>query len=175
MNIILFGPPGSGKTTQAELLREHQGYNVVSMGQLLRNEMHKQTTIGIQVTDIISKGNLVPDNICMDLLQGAIKSADPIVFDGFPRSEQQLQALPAEYYPFIIIALNADYQILYDRLIHRHRHDDTPTTIKNRYNVYQTHTIPLVDKLQDRYNIHNIDANQDRLDVYQAIESTIGV
>ena len=96
MNIILFGPPGAGKGTQAQKLVENHNYYQISTGDLLRNEANKKSNIGVEIEKLISKGEFVSDEIVNDLLKqtlSKLNSHDPIIFDGYPRSISQASNL----------------------------------------------------------------------------------
>ena len=96
MNIILFGPPGAGKGTQAQLNSKKINYFQISTGDLLRNEIKKNTDIGKEIENIISKGKFVSDEIVNKLLKQTIlnlKKRDRIIFDGYPRSVNQANNL----------------------------------------------------------------------------------
>ena len=92
MNIILFGPPGAGKGTQAQFIVKKHNYFQLSTGDLLRNEVSLKTSLGNEIEEIISKGNFVSDEIVNNLLRQSIKNLkfrDRIIFDGYPRNVHQ--------------------------------------------------------------------------------------
>src|ERR1700712_1532657 len=95
-NIILFGPPGSGKGTQSENLVNKYGLVHLSTGELLRKEMREQTPLGIEAKKIIEKGHLVPDEVVIGMISSALEekaTANGFLFDGFPRTVAQAEAL----------------------------------------------------------------------------------
>lgn len=96
LNIILFGPPGSGKGTQSEKLIVKYGLKHLSTGDLLRSEIAAQTPLGIEAKDIMDKGHLVPDEVVIGMISSALEAnptASGFLFDGFPRTEAQSMAL----------------------------------------------------------------------------------
>jgi adenylate kinase len=96
VNIILFGPPGAGKGTQAQQIVDKHNYFQLSTGDLLRDEVKKKTDLGKQIEEKISKGNFVSDEIVNELLKNTIKELkfrDRIIFDGYPRTIQQSKNL----------------------------------------------------------------------------------
>jgi len=93
---IFFGPPGSGKGTQSELLAHKLGWPIISTGDLLRHELHRRTKVGLQVADLMAKGELVPDKVVDALVAKRLAKPDTklgVIFDGFPRDAKQLKVL----------------------------------------------------------------------------------
>ena len=127
MNIILFGPPGAGKGTQAQFIVKKYNYFQLSTGDLLRNETKQKTVLGQKIEKIISKGNFVSDDIVNTLLRKSItnlKFRDRIIFDGYPRNIQQannLNEILTEFNQKIghIISLNVSRDIIEKRIIGR--------------------------------------------------------
>ena len=127
MNIILFGPPGAGKGTQAQFIVKKFNYFQLSTGDLLRNETKQKTVLGQKIEKIISKGNFVSDDIVNTLLRKSItnlKFRDRIIFDGYPRNIQQannLNEILTEFNQIIghIISLNVSRDIIEKRIIGR--------------------------------------------------------
>jgi adenylate kinase len=98
LNIILFGPPGSGKGTQSEKLTQKYGLIHLSTGDLLRREINAQTALGMEAKKLMDKGELVPDKVVIDIISSAFMAnmaAKGFLFDGFPRTEAQAIALDA--------------------------------------------------------------------------------
>ena len=157
-NIILFGPPGSGKGTQSEKLISHYGLKHLSTGDLLRKEMKEGTPLGIEAKSIIQKGQLVPDEVVVGMISSAL-DAHPdtpgFLFDGFPRTVTQARALDnlldlKKTAIDVVLALKVNEEELINRLIHRAqtsgRMDDAdPVIQRNRQNVYKNETLPVAE------------------------------
>jgi adenylate kinase len=152
-NIILFGPPGSGKGTQSEKLIEAYGLIHLSTGDILRREIAAATPLGLEAKSLMDKGHLVPDDVVVGMISSALDSnpkAKGFLFDGFPRTEAQsiaLDKLLAEKNTEIgvVLALDVSSEELVKRLLQRGltsgRSDDTnETIISNRIVEYQTKT-----------------------------------
>ena len=127
MNIILFGPPGAGKGTQAQKLVENHNYYQISTGDLLRNEANKKSKLGLEIEKLISKGEFVPNEIVNKLLKKSVSqlnSKDPIIFDGYPRSISQASNLELILDEFkrkidFVISLNVNRDIIQKRIMGR--------------------------------------------------------
>src|SRR5690606_21605467 len=144
LNIILFGPPGSGKGTQSDLIIDKFGLKHISTGNILREEVKNKTELGILADELMSKGQLVPDHIMIGMIKNKLQELGDVkgvIFDGFPRTEPQAEALDTllkEYNTEIstLIALEVPEEELKARLLNRAtlegRSDDNEETIKNR-------------------------------------------
>lgn len=156
LNIVLFGPPGAGKGTQALLLRDKYQLQHLSTGDLLRKEIALQTEQGIEAAKYIDKGELVPDQLVIAMIEHQINldhGARGVIFDGFPRTVQQAKALDQLMEDINqkvagMLALDVDKQELIERLLERGktsgRSDDCSVEIiENRINVYLEKTAPL--------------------------------
>lgn len=160
-NIILFGPPGSGKGTQSEKLIGAYGLKHLSTGDLLRSEIARQTVLGLEAKTIMDKGQLVPDAVVVGMIRSALDAnpnAKGFLFDGFPRTVAQsvaLDELLSERNDEIdvVLALEVSEEELVHRLLNRGltsgRSDDTnESVIRARINEYQAKTSVVADHYQ---------------------------
>ncbi len=154
--LIIFGPPGSGKGTQAENLSKNNNYTHLSTGQLLREEISKKTSIGVEVENLLAKGQFAPDNMMFEIIKKFLdKNKDKkILLDGFPRNLTQarflLEQLKSE--EIVILNIEADEKELLRRLLLRaqkqNRHDDKEEVIKERFKIYREQTFPIISFLE---------------------------
>jgi adenylate kinase len=165
LNIVLFGPPGSGKGTQSERIIEKYGLTHLSTGDLLRAELAAETELGLQAKNIMEKGELVSDSIIIGMIRNKIADmadAKGFIFDGFPRTVAQAEALDdllgeKDIKINVMLGLEVDRQELVDRLLKRGqdqgRADDNLETIENRIKVYEDQTSPVMGYYdgQDKY------------------------
>ena len=158
LNLVLFGAPGSGKGTQSARLIDQYGLYHISTGELLRDHIARGTELGKTADSFISKGNLIPDQLMIDILDDELernaKGAKGVIFDGFPRTIPQAEALKGLLEKrgtklHGVIGLEVPEEELVERLLNRGketgRADDNLETIKNRLNVYHSQTEPLRD------------------------------
>src|SRR5215831_2689295 len=157
-NLILFGPPGSGKGTQSEKLVEKYGLIHLSTGNLLREEISNKTPLGIEAKNFMDKGQLVPDEVVIGMIDSSLehhKDAAGFLFDGFPRTAAQADALDKllslkKTEIGLLIALDVSEEELVNRLLNRGktsgRSDDVnETVIHQRLAVYRNETAPIAD------------------------------
>ncbi|MDR0828506.1 MAG: adenylate kinase, partial [Prevotellaceae bacterium] len=159
--IILFGAPGSGKGTQSALIAQKSGFAHLSTGDILRAEVTSKSELGILAESYMSKGSLVPDELIINILAKKIddkNSPNGIILDGFPRTIEQAKALNEMLQERnakvdALIDIEVEEQALFDRLVLRGatsgRADDTPETIKKRFNVYKEQTAPVKEFYRD--------------------------
>ena len=155
LNIVIFGAPGSGKGTQSERIVAKYGINHISTGDVLRAEIKAGTELGKTAKGYIDQGQLLPDNLIVDILASTLdglKDSKGVIFDGFPRTIAQAEALKkmlAERGQEVSIMLDLEVpeNELMNRLILRQsgRADDNEETIRKRLTVYHSQTAPLID------------------------------
>lgn len=157
LNIVIFGAPGSGKGTQSELIIKEYGLDHISTGDVLRAEIKGETELGKIATGYIEKGQLVPDELIIDILAKVLdskKESKGVIFDGFPRTIPQAKALKKMLNErntdvSVMLNLQVDEEELISRLLERGkisgRSDDNLETIKSRLEVYHNQTAPLAD------------------------------
>lgn len=167
INLVLFGPPGAGKGTQSIRIAGQYHLAHISTGDIFRSEIKNETPLGLKVRSIIEKGELVPDELLIDLLRTAMNrhtELNGFIFDGFPRTLRQAADLDdllkeTGEKVTLTLALEVDDQELMTRLLNRARiegrKDDTEQVIANRLKVYQTQTSPLIEyyKRQGKFRV----------------------
>lgn len=154
---IIFGPPGSGKGTQAARLEKDLGINHLSTGEILRSEVARGTALGKEVGRIMSAGDLVPDDLIVNVVRGRLPEAEAgvgVLLDGFPRTVAQARALDSMlsdegHRLNFVIALDVPEDVLVDRLLHRAqvegRTDDNRESIAERMREYERLTAAVLD------------------------------
>jgi len=170
INLILFGPPGSGKGTQAARLVERYALVHISTGDLFRQEMGNGTPLGKEAQAYISRGELVPDQITIGMLRNKVEAhpeAKGFIFDGFPRTIPQAEALDQLMSDegmaiHLLIALDVDEEEIVKRIKGRAslsgRTDDADEAIiRNRISVYKNETTPVFDYYAQQGKSHRID------------------
>ena len=157
LNIVIFGAPGSGKGTQSERIVEKYGINHISTGDVLRAEIKNCTELGKTAKGYIDQGQLIPDELMIDILASvfdSFKDSKGVIFDGFPRTIAQAEALKKMLAErgqdvSVMVDLEVPEDELMVRLIKRGkdsgRADDNEETIKKRLHVYHSQTAPLID------------------------------
>ena len=169
INLVLFGKPGAGKGTQAEFLKEKYNLKHISTGDLFRYNMKNDTELGQLAKSYIDKGELVPDEVTIKMLQDDVEKnpdASGFIFDGFPRTTAQAEALDAFLSTKSMtinatIALEANDEILIQRLLERGKvsgrsDDQDESKIRNRFDEYNLKTAPLKDFYEGQGKFHSV-------------------
>ena len=166
-HLLFLGAPGAGKGTQAELLSKTNSYLHLSTGELLRREIDINTNLGIKVKDIINKGELVNDELVLEIVKKNLdKENKGWILDGYPRNLSQANSLnevlikinqPLE----MVFYLDIPEEVLIERLLLRGRKDDNEETIKTRLNIYKKTTKPLIEYFRDLSLLEYINADRD--------------
>jgi len=169
VRLLLIGAPGSGKGTQATRLAEHFGLTHISSGDLLRQHVTDGTALGRQVKQFVQRGDLVPDSLILDVLRKPVVAASQsggYVLDGFPRTVEQAQIAYAVAKDLgveaqVAVHLDVPREELVRRLLARGRGtDDTEHVIEHRLEVYQEHTVPMLDYYAQREELVTIDGGR---------------
>ena len=187
MRIVLLGPPGSGKGTQAAMLVEEFGLPHISTGALLRNAAKRGTELGLQAKAITDKGELVPDKIMSDMIEERLSRddvANGFILDGYPRNVAQAKSLdvmlerlnqPAD--EAIHIDINAEQVIkrIAKRAKEEGRSDDAEETVRNRMRVYAEQTAPVADYYEERGLLTRVLGEGSIEEIFQRILSVLNL
>ena len=187
MNIILFGPPGAGKGTQAKYLENRLNAFQISTGEMLRNEIKKDTEIGKKIIIYINDGKFVSDEIVNNIIKKVIldhKKKENLVFDGYPRSLSQAKNLDSLLNEFnqkidFIFFLNVNKETIIKRIEKRKalekRSDDEFNTILKRYETYMETTKPVLDFYSKNSNFCEIDGTLEIDEITAKIDAFLNV
>lgn len=185
-NLVVFGAPGSGKGTQSARLIDEYGLYHISTGELLRDHIARDTELGRVADSYISKGQLIPDDLMIDILEHTLnenpETANGVIFDGFPRTIEQAKALNEMLgrrgsKVHAVVGLEVPDEELIDRLLKRGqesgRSDDNLETINNRLKVYNCQTAPLREYYTTEGKYHGIKGSGAIDDIFNAIKAEL--
>lgn len=190
INLILFGKPGSGKGTQAEFVKSKYDLIHISTGDVFRYNISQQTDLGILAKSFMEKGDLVPDNVTIKMLEAEVNKspdANGFIFDGFPRTTIQAEMLDEflqtkDLSISMTIALEVDEDILIERLINRGKEsgrvdDQDKSKIQNRFEEYNKKTSTLIDYYKNQKKFYTVQGlgkiNEITQRIYNLIDSKI--
>ena len=188
MRLILLGPPGAGKGTQAKRLEDIHGLKQLSTGDMLRAEIASGSPLGKRVEGILASGDLVSDDIMVEMIANRIEQADckkGFILDGFPRTVAQAKALDdmlssRNHNLNAVIEIQVDENILFERIAQRAqddgtRADDTVEVMKNRMQVYHDLTAPITPYYTNKDMLKSVDGMQTIEQVAADIDAILGV
>ena len=187
VNIIIFGPPGAGKGTQAKNLVKKLNSFQVSTGDMLREEINKDTEIGKKIVNNMNDGKFVDDTIVNKLLEKIIfdpHKMNKLIFDGYPRTISQAKnldnlLLKSNQKIHFVFFLNVDKVSIIKRIEKRkileNRLDDDSDTILKRYDTYMEITNPVLEHYSKNQNFHEVDGSMDKENIAQKIEEILKV
>jgi adenylate kinase len=185
VNVLMLGPQGAGKGTQAKRIAGEYSIPHIASGDMLRTAMAAQTPLGRQVQPILDSGRLVPDDLMIDLIRERLSADDAaggFVLDGFPRTMPQAEALDAMLREIgrelsVVFELQLPEQVCIDRLTKRAqeegRADDTPEAIRTRLDLYHRETEPLVEHYRATGNLVGIHADRTMDEVFAEVQEAL--
>lgn len=174
--MVLLGPPGAGKGTQAIFIAKKYKIKVISVGSILRDEVRKETDLGIKIKDDVEKGNLVPDELVNRIIKNTLSKEKSVILDGFPRDLEEAKTFPGINYAMHIISSKQD---VVKRLLKRakieKRKDDNLQTIEHRWEIYRNETMPVVEYYRKKGVLREINGNGSIKKVSKEIENLLKV
>jgi adenylate kinase len=185
LNVLLLGPQGAGKGTQAKRISEEYGIPHIASGEILRAEMDAGTELGKRVKDVYDRGDLVSDDLMIELIRNRLEQPDTeagFVLDGFPRTTVQAEALDSMFNDIgrnfsVAFALQIPDEVAFDRLRRRAevegRADDTDEAIQRRLDNYHRETEPLIEYYRTRGNLVPIHGNRSENEVFAEISRAL--
>jgi adenylate kinase len=178
--ILILGPQGSGKGTQANILSEVLNIPALSMGQLLRNEIASGSDLGNEISSIINQGNLVSDDLALQILKKRLFQPDAengYILDGYPRNKAQQEAYSTFDSPTEVLVIQVPRDESVSRLLKRAeiegRADDTQELIEKRLNIYTEQTQPIIDMYKQQGVVKEVDGIGTIEEIAKRIKETI--
>ncbi|NCO75823.1 MAG: adenylate kinase [Cyanobacteria bacterium] len=179
--LIFLGAPGAGKGTQAQILSQNLGIPHISTGEILRNAIAAETPLGIKAKGFVDNGDLVPDELILDLIKERLGQEDAQkgwILDGFPRNVPQADFLNNLLQDLNqvcngVVNLDVPDSVLLERLLSRGRADDNEATISNRLQVYRQQTAPLIDYYQQNQLLINVNGHRELSQISEELETIV--
>ncbi len=175
MKVVFLGPPGAGKGTQVEIISSRYNIPKIVMGDILRSEVNRGTELGKIVRQYMEKGELVPDEIILQIIEKHIKGLDSFILDGFPRTLNQAKGLEKITEIDRVVYIDVPDEEVKRRLLARGRMDDKPEVIENRLRVYKEQTQPLIDYYESKGILVRVDGVGSVEEVTGRIERALGL
>jgi adenylate kinase len=184
-DLVMLGPPGSGKGTQATRLTEQYRIPHIATGDIFRAQAESGTPLGAELKTYLDRGELVPDELAIDVIRHRLAQPDAqhgFVLDGFPRTVPQAQALDALLTELnrpldAVLYLDVDRQSLFDRMLHRaqveQRSDDQPDVMRHRIDVFLEQTAQLIDYYRRQSKLRLIDGTRTPEEVVDTIDAVL--
>ncbi len=187
INLILFGPPGSGKGTQAAKLAQEFNLYHISTGDLFRSELKNETPLGVEAKKYMDKGELVPDEVTIGMLSNKLDEyagkVDGFIFDGFPRTQPQAEALDKlldlkNTGISLVLALDVPEDEIVNRIIERSKtseraDDKDPEIIRNRFRVYLKETAQVADHYKKSNKVASLNGVGTIDEIFSALRSEV--
>jgi len=185
LNVLLLGPQGAGKGTQAKRISAEYGIPQIASGEILRAEMAAGTELGQRVQEVYDRGDLVSDDLMIELIRNRLEQPDTeggFILDGFPRTTVQAEALDSMFSDIgrsfnVAFALQIPDEVAFERLRRRAevegRADDTDEAIKRRLDNYHRETEPLIEHYRTRGNLVPIRGNRTENEVFADIQAAL--
>ncbi len=178
--LIFLGPPGAGKGTQAKLLAESLKIPHISTGDILRSAVAQATPLGKKAQGFMEKGELVPDDLLLDLVRDRLNQLDAQngwILDGFPRNVSQAvfldNLLQETHQTCDCINLKVPDDVLIERMLERGRNDDTPEAIRTRLEIYHNDTAPLIGYYHDRSTLRVVNGDRSLEEVTESLKQLV--
>jgi adenylate kinase len=185
LNVLLLGPQGAGKGTQAKRISAEYGIPHVASGEILRREMDAGTALGARVKEVYDRGDLVSDDLMIELIRNRLEQADTesgFILDGFPRTTVQAEALDSMFSDIgrsfsVTFALQIPDEVAFERLRRRaeleSRADDTDDAIRRRLDNYHRETEPLIEYYRTRGNLVPVRGDRSENEVFADIQAAL--
>ena len=178
-NIVLLGPPGSGKGTLAKSLVDKYGYSLISTGDILRDEKKSGSEIGKKINHLIGKGNLVPDELIFEIIENKLKTIDgQVIIDGTPRPLPQGEFIDKVVDVILVLFIDVSDETTKERIKQRGKtsgreDDQSPEIVERRLKQYKDETEPLVDFYKKKGILSYIDGEKSKEEVLKQVENIL--
>lgn len=177
--IVLIGPPGAGKGTQAKTLAAKYGVPHISTGDMLRDHVDRKSPLGLVIKEAVDKGELVPDCFLLDMVRikiACVECSGGFIFDGFPRTIYQAKWLASHGGSSITaIEIAVDHDEMLRRTAGRQRIDDKKDTVEERLRVYHAQIAPVIEYYETESKLCRVDGNKSVDEVFESLVAILGI